>query len=56
MSINIARVQSIIEKLATISISKDELTRLAFTQEDEVAHRYLIELCNPRQQGDVRHY
>lgn len=45
MSINIARVQSIIENLATISISKDELTRLAFTQEDEVAHRYLIELC-----------
>ncbi|MDY4281149.1 MAG: Zn-dependent hydrolase [[Pasteurella] mairii] len=45
MSINIARVQAIIEKLATISMNKDELTRLAFTQEDEAAHRYLIELC-----------
>lgn len=29
MSINITRVQAIIEKLATISMNKDELTRLA---------------------------
>lgn len=45
MSINMSRVQSIIEKLASISSEKEELTRLAFSIEDEEAHQYVIELC-----------
>ena len=45
MSINLPRVQSIIEKLASISSEKGELTRLAFSREDEEAHNYIIELC-----------
>ncbi|OOF83529.1 Zn-dependent hydrolase [Rodentibacter ratti] len=45
MSINLQRVQHLIEKLASISSSSDELTRLAFTPEDEKAHDVIIELC-----------
>ena len=45
MSINLPRVQSIIEKLASISSETGELTRLAFSREDEEAHHYVIELC-----------
>ncbi|OOF81472.1 Zn-dependent hydrolase [Rodentibacter ratti] len=45
MSINLQRVQHLIEKLASISSSSDELTRLAFTLEDEKAHDVIIELC-----------
>lgn len=45
MSINMPRVQSIIEKLASISSETGELTRLAFSREDEDAHHYVIELC-----------
>ncbi|GJH42921.1 Zn-dependent hydrolase [Pasteurella canis] len=45
MSINLARVQDIIEKLASISSVEGELTRLAFSPEDELAHNYLFELC-----------
>ncbi|OOF60380.1 Zn-dependent hydrolase [Rodentibacter sp. Ppn85] len=45
MSINLQRVQHLIEKLASISSSSSELTRLAFTSEDEKAHDMLIELC-----------
>lgn len=45
MSINIQRVKDLIEKLASISSVSGELTRLAFTQEDEKAHEVIIELC-----------
>ncbi|MGC6247278.1 Zn-dependent hydrolase [Bisgaard Taxon 45] len=45
MSINLARVQSIIDKLASISSVEGELTRLAFSHEDEQAHQYLVDLC-----------
>ncbi|OOF54946.1 Zn-dependent hydrolase [Rodentibacter genomosp. 2] len=45
MLINLQRVQHLIEKLASISSSSDELTRLAFTPEDEEAHDVIIELC-----------
>lgn len=45
MSINLARVQSIIEKLASISSVEGELTRLAFSVEDEKAHKYVVDLC-----------
>lgn len=45
MSINIQRVKDLIEKLASISSVPGELTRLAFTQEDEKAHEVIIELC-----------
>lgn len=45
MSINMSRIQSMIEKLATISAEQDALTRLAFTQEDVIAHDYIIGLC-----------
>ncbi|MFD1805411.1 Zn-dependent hydrolase [Pasteurella oralis] len=45
MSINLTRVQGIIKKLASISSVEGELTRLAFSPEDELAHNYLIELC-----------
>ncbi|TCP97650.1 N-carbamoyl-L-amino-acid hydrolase [Cricetibacter osteomyelitidis] len=47
MSINLSRVQSIIENLAGISAEKAALTRLAFSSQDAEAHRYLIELCKP---------
>ena len=47
MTINMQRIQTIIEKLASISSVQGELTRLAFSAEDEVAHNYLIELCKP---------
>ncbi|MCX2961796.1 Zn-dependent hydrolase [Rodentibacter caecimuris] len=45
MLVNLQRVQHLIEKLASISSSSDELTRLAFTTEDEKAHNVIIELC-----------
>ena len=45
MSINLNRVQNLIEKLAFISSVPNELTRLAFTEEDEKAHNMIIELC-----------
>lgn len=45
MSINLQRVQDLIEKLASISSVSGELTRLAFTKEDEKAHDVIIELC-----------
>ena len=45
MSINLNRVQNLIEKLAFISSVSNELTRLAFTEEDEKAHHMIIELC-----------
>lgn len=45
MSINLQRVQHLIEKLASISSYSNELTRLAFTPEDEKAHDMIIELC-----------
>ncbi|MBN6066619.1 Zn-dependent hydrolase [Aggregatibacter actinomycetemcomitans] len=45
MSINLQRVQHIIEKLASISSVSGELTRLAFTSEDEKAHALIVELC-----------
>lgn len=45
MTINLSRVKTVIEKLANISSSENELTRLAFSQEDEIAHNYLIDLC-----------
>ncbi|OOF77472.1 Zn-dependent hydrolase [Rodentibacter caecimuris] len=45
MLVNLQRVQHLIEKLASISSSSDELTRLAFTPEDEKAHNVIIELC-----------
>lgn len=45
MSINMQRIQTIIEKLATISSQQSELTRLAFSKEDEIAHDYVTELC-----------
>ncbi|ABR74427.1 Zn-dependent hydrolase [Actinobacillus succinogenes] len=47
MSVNMRRIQTIIEKLASISSVPGELTRLAFSTEDEAAHNYLIELCKP---------
>ncbi len=45
MSINLSRVKSIIEKLASISSEQDCLTRLAFSREDVMAHDYIISLC-----------
>lgn len=45
MSINLQRVKNLIEKLASISSVSGELTRLAFTQEDEKAHDVITELC-----------
>lgn len=45
MSINMQRIQTIIEKLATISSQPNELTRLAFSKEDEITHDYIVELC-----------
>lgn len=45
MSINLARVQSIIEKLASMTSVEGELTRLAFSIEDEKAHKYVVDLC-----------
>ncbi len=45
MSINLNRVQNLIEKLAFISSVPNELTCLAFTEEDEKAHNMIIELC-----------
>ncbi|HDR1202157.1 TPA: Zn-dependent hydrolase [Pasteurella multocida] len=45
MSINLARVQSIIDTLASMSSVEGELTRLAFSREDEKAHKYIIDLC-----------
>ncbi|AOF53085.1 Zn-dependent hydrolase [Rodentibacter caecimuris] len=45
MLVNLQRVQHLIEKLESISSSSDELTRLAFTTEDEKAHNVIIELC-----------
>lgn len=47
MSVNMKRIQTIIEKLASISSVPGELTRLAFSAEDEATHNYLIELCKP---------
>ncbi len=41
MSINLNRVQNLIEKLAFISSVPNELTRLAFTEEDEKAHNMI---------------
>lgn len=45
MSINLARVQSIIDTLASMSSVEGELTRLAFSREDEKAHKYIVDLC-----------
>ncbi|MDO4430554.1 MAG: Zn-dependent hydrolase [Lonepinella koalarum] len=45
MSINLSRVQHIIDTLADMSEMEGELTRLAFTPKDEAAHDYLISLC-----------
>lgn len=45
MSINMSRVQSVIEKLATISSEQNALTRLAFSVEDMSAHDYIVGLC-----------
>ena len=45
MTIDMSRIQSILEKLASISSEQNELTRLAFSREDEIAHDYIIDLC-----------
>ncbi|MDH2926679.1 Zn-dependent hydrolase [Lonepinella koalarum] len=45
MFINMSRVQQIIDKLSTISAEQGELTRLAFSPEDQIAHNYVVELC-----------
>lgn len=45
MSINLQRIQDLINKLASISSMPNELTRLAFTKEDEQAHNVIIDLC-----------
>lgn len=45
MSINLQRIRDLIQKLANISSVPNELTRLAFTQEDERAHDLIIDLC-----------
>ncbi|WP_373099544.1 MULTISPECIES: Zn-dependent hydrolase [Pasteurellaceae] len=45
MSVNLSRIQTIIEKLAAISSAPDNLTRLAFSREDAIARAYLIDLC-----------
>lgn len=45
MSINLQRIKDLIEKLSSISSVSGELTRLAFTAEDEKAHDVITELC-----------
>lgn len=45
MSVDMVRVQKIIDTLASISSKQGELPRLAFSREDEEAHRYVAELC-----------
>lgn len=45
MTIDMQRVKTIIEKLALMTSVEGELTRLAFTAEDNAAYDYIIELC-----------
>lgn len=47
MSINMSRIQSIIEHLATVSSEPNALTRLAFTLDDVKAHNHIMDLCKP---------
>ncbi|PJG84278.1 Zn-dependent hydrolase [Conservatibacter flavescens] len=43
MSVNMIRIKTIIEHLATISSTPGELTRLAFSREDILAREYLLD-------------
>ncbi|MFZ7165783.1 Zn-dependent hydrolase [Avibacterium avium] len=45
MTIDMQRVKTIIEKLALMTSVEGELTRLAFTAEDNAAYDYVIGLC-----------
>ncbi|MGQ0285618.1 Zn-dependent hydrolase [Pasteurellaceae bacterium 22721_9_1] len=45
MSINLSRIQNTIEKLATMTSVEGELTRLAFSPEDQIAHQHVVDLC-----------
>lgn len=45
MSINMQRIQQIFAGLASFTSVENEITRLAFTQEDIAARDYVIELC-----------
>ncbi|QNS14414.1 Zn-dependent hydrolase [Mannheimia bovis] len=45
MSINMQRIQQIFTGLASFTSVENEITRLAFTQEDISARDYVIELC-----------
>nr|WP_279716368.1 M20/M25/M40 family metallo-hydrolase [Chelonobacter oris] len=45
MAINMQRIKTLIDHLATISSGDSELTRLAFSPEDLTAREYLLDLC-----------
>ncbi|SMB82004.1 N-carbamoyl-L-amino-acid hydrolase [Pasteurella testudinis DSM 23072] len=45
MSVNMQRVKTLINHLATISSEPHQLTRLAFSAEDLIARDYLLEIC-----------
>lgn len=45
MSINMQRIQQIFAGLASFTSVENEITRLAFTQEDIAARDYVLELC-----------